>query len=71
MKEENYFVRESQYGSFVRRLTLPEWVNTDEIHATYTDGVLRISMPVEKKLATGRKVMIEGPEEGKKKREIH
>jgi len=70
-KEENYFIRESQFGSFVRRLTLPEGVNTEQIHANYTDGVLRISMPMEKKAVTGRKVLIEGAEEGKKKREIH
>jgi len=71
LKEEHYFIRESHFGTFVRRLTLPEGVNTEQIHANYNDGVLRISMPVEKKLATGRKVMIEGAEEGKKKREIH
>ena len=70
-KEENYFIRESQYGSFVRRLTLPEGVNTEKIHAAYENGVLRISMPMEKKIATGRKVLIEGPEESGKKREIH
>lgn len=70
-KEENYFIRESQYGSFVRRLTLPEGVNTEKIHAAFENGVLRISMPMEKKIATGRKVLIEGPEESVKKREIH
>jgi HSP20 family protein len=70
-REEDYFIRESQYGSFIRRLTLPEGVNTEKIHASYEDGVLRISMPVEKKLAAGRKVLIEGAEEGKKKREVH
>lgn len=66
VKEEDYIVRESQFGSFVRRLTLPEGVNTDQIHASYDNGILKISMPVEKKLSTGRKVQIEGPAEGKK-----
>jgi HSP20 family protein len=66
VKEEEYIVRESQFGSFVRRLTLPEGVNADQIHASYDNGILKISMPVEKKLSTGRKVRIEGPEEGKK-----
>jgi len=70
-KEENYFIRESQYGSFIRRLTLPEGVNTEKIHAAYENGVLRISMPMEKKTVAGRKVLIEGPEESGKKREIH
>ena len=65
VKEEDYMVRESQFGSFIRRLTLPEGVNTDQIHASFDNGLLKISMPVEKKLSTGRKVQIEGPTEGK------
>jgi len=70
-KEENYFIRESQFGSFVRRLTLPEGVNTEKIHAAYENGVLKISIPMEKKAIAGRKVMIEGSEETGKKREMH
>jgi len=70
-KEEDYFIREAQYGTFVRRLTLPEGVNTEKIHAAYDNGMLRISMPLEKKLTTGRKVLIAGPEESGKKREVH
>ena len=70
-KEKDYYLRESQYGSFLRRLTLPEGVNTEKIHAAYRDGVLEITMPMAKKLPTGRKVMIEGHEEGKKGKEVH
>jgi len=70
-KEEDYLIRESQYGSFIRRLTLPEGVDAGEIHAMFEDGVLRISMPIEKKLAAGRKVLIEGPGEGKKGKKVH
>jgi len=66
VKEEEYFVRESQAGSFVRRLSLPEGVNTDQVHASYENGILKISMPLEKKLSSGRKVQIEGSTEGKK-----
>lgn len=66
VKEEDYIVRESQFGSFIRRLTLPEGVNIDQIHASYDDGILKISMPMEKKLSAGRKVQIEWPKEGKK-----
>lgn len=71
MKEEDYLIRETQYGSFIRRLTLPEGVDTGEIHARFEDGVLRISMPFEKKLAEGRKVLVEGPGEGKKGKKVH
>lgn len=70
-KEEDYYIRETQYGSFIRRLTLPEGVDTEGIHAKFEDGILRISMPMEKKAATGRKVLIEGSEEGKKGKKVH
>jgi len=69
-KEENYMVRECQYGTFLRRLALPEGVNADKVHASYKDGMLEITMPMDKS-TSGRKVLIEGAEEGKKEREIH
>ena len=62
VKEVDYLTRESQYGSFIRRLTLPEGVNSEKIHASYESGILKITMPMEKRV-TGRKIMIEGPEE--------
>lgn len=70
-KEEDYYIREAQYGSFIRRLTLPEEVNSEKIQASYENGILRISMPVTKKVTTGRKVLIAGPEEARKKGEVH
>lgn len=70
-KEGDYFIRESHYGSFLRRLTLPEGVNAEEVSAKFKDGVLRISMPIEKKLTTGRKVLIEGPEGEQKEKKTH
>jgi HSP20 family protein len=70
-KEEDYYLREAQYGSFIRRLSLPEGVNSEKIQAVYENGILRISMPVTKKAITGRKVLVAGPEEGKKKGEVH
>lgn len=59
-KEEDFLVRESQYGSFLRRLTLPEGVDTDKVQAKYDNGILMITMPMTKKLTGGRKVLIEG-----------
>jgi HSP20 family protein len=64
VKEVDYLVRESQYGSFIRRLTLPEGVNTEKIHASYENGILEITMPMEKRIS-GRKILIEGREEKK------
>jgi len=45
VKEDNYFRRERTYGSFERAFTLPADVNTDEIKAEYTDGVLKVIVP--------------------------
>jgi HSP20 family protein len=36
---------ERPYGSFVRTLTLPKGVNSDEIKADYGDGVLTLQIP--------------------------
>jgi len=55
---------------FVRRLALPDGVNTEKVQAAYKDGMLEITMPMEKTVG-GRKVLIAGAEEGKKEREIH
>ncbi|NIQ94975.1 MAG: Hsp20/alpha crystallin family protein [Desulfuromonadales bacterium] len=65
-------MRESRYGSFLRRLTLPEGAKTEDIHASFENGILEITVPYTKKAISGRKVMIEGPESGKKeKKKIH
>ncbi|NNM23016.1 MAG: Hsp20/alpha crystallin family protein [Flavobacteriaceae bacterium] len=43
--EEKYTRKEFNYGSFTRSFTLPEEVNTENIEASYTDGVLSITVP--------------------------
>jgi HSP20 family protein len=64
-KEEDYYLKESQYGSFMRRLTLPEGANTEQLHASYDKGVLKITMPIDKKAIAGRRIEIEALEESK------
>lgn len=45
-KEEGKFTRrEFSYSSFKRAFTLPETVNTNEINASYQDGILSIGLP--------------------------
>lgn len=44
-KEENRYYVERNYGTFSRTLTLPAIVKTDEIKATFKDGVLEITLP--------------------------
>lgn len=71
VKEEHYLMRESRSGSFMRRLTLPEGVNTEKVHASYEDGILQVTMPMTQKVTGGRKVLIEGAEEAKRKGGVH
>jgi HSP20 family protein len=58
-EEKDYFYRELAYGKFSRTMTLPEGVDGDKIKANYKNGVLEITMPAPKQLAS-KKVQIEG-----------
>lgn len=57
-EERDYFYREVAYGKFSRTLTLPEGVDTDKIKASYKNGVLEITMPAPKQIAS-KKIQIE------------
>jgi HSP20 family protein len=56
--ERDYLFREVSYGSFERSLTLPEGVKSEEIKATYQNGVLELTIPVPRQLAA-RKIPIQ------------
>ncbi|MGB7546323.1 MAG: Hsp20/alpha crystallin family protein, partial [Terracidiphilus sp.] len=43
-KEENFHRIERRYGSFFRAFTLPPSVNTENIAASYNQGVLRLEL---------------------------
>src|SRR5271167_469156 len=43
-KEENFRRVERRYGSFTRSFTLPNTVNTENINASYDNGVLSIRL---------------------------
>lgn len=45
VKEEDYYRRERSYGSFLRTVALPCEVKSDEIKASFKDGVLEVRMP--------------------------
>ena len=55
-KEEkgDYFYREVAYGKFSRTMTLPAGVDADKVKASYKDGVLQITMPTPKEMASKR-----------------
>lgn len=50
-KNEDYIRHEISYGSFERRMTVPEGIDADKIKAKYENGVLELTMPVPKTLA--------------------
>jgi HSP20 family protein len=45
VKEEGYYRKETFYGSFERRMSVPKGVSEAEIKASFDNGVLEISMP--------------------------
>ena len=59
---EKYTRREFSYSSFQRTFTLPTSANTDNIQASYTDGVLKIEIPKreEAKVKPPRQIEIGG-----------
>jgi len=63
IKEEDYMVREIRYGAFKRSITLPEGVNTDELHAGFEEGTLTISAPM-KEEGKAKKIPIEVAKKG-------
>ena len=59
VKEENYTRREFSYNSFKRAFTLPETVNEEKINASYTDGILRFTLPKKEEALPKPKRLIE------------
>ena len=55
---------EIHYGEFVRSVQLPQGSRTDDVHASYTDGVLEVRIPVEAVGAGSRTVPISRQPEG-------
>lgn len=48
MKEEkdNVYREEREYGSFCRTVPLPKGVKSDDVKATFTNGVLEVTVPL-------------------------
>ncbi len=66
VKSEDYIRRESSYGSFERRMTLPEGANTEKIAANFKNGVVEITLPVSKTVEAKKvPVQVEAPKSEK------
>ena len=58
-KKDNVYRCEREYGSFYRAIPLPGGVKLEDVHATFADGVLEVSIPLPAKPeATVRQVEI-------------
>ncbi len=44
-EKENYHRVERRYGRFERSIRLPDYVDTEQVEASYKGGVLNLSMP--------------------------
>jgi HSP20 family protein len=59
-KKENFYRCEREYGGFYRAVPLPEGVKLEDVKATFTNGVLEVSVPLPAKPeAKARKVEIQ------------
>jgi HSP20 family protein len=45
-KKEHLYRCEREYGSFFRTVPLPDGAIVDDVRATFTDGVLEVSIPL-------------------------
>jgi HSP20 family protein len=45
-KKERFYRSEREYGSFYRAVPLPEGVKLEDVKATFSDGVLEVSVPL-------------------------
>jgi HSP20 family protein len=55
---EGFYRSERTYGSFFRRIPLPEGVKAEEAAATFRGGVLEVVMPAPKREPKGRRLEI-------------
>jgi HSP20 family protein len=44
-KKKDYFLQERHFGSFERCFPVPEGVDANQIDATFTKGVLKVTLP--------------------------
>lgn len=49
---------EFHYGSFVRRVSLPKGAREEQMSASYRDGILEITVPIEASAPTSRTIPI-------------
>jgi HSP20 family protein len=48
VNEKDFYRRERSYGRFARRIALPDGAQKDQIEANFKDGVLKVTVPIQK-----------------------
>ena len=64
-ESEQVIVAERPQGSFTRQLSLGEGVDSDQLSAVYTDGVLHVTIPAAPKAQTRRVEITRAPPGGR------
>jgi len=64
-KDEDYHRVERHYGSFQRSFRIPDKVKTDELDATYKDGILKLTLP-KAEVSEVKKIEVKENKAGKK-----
>lgn len=59
VKGENYYRKETRYGTFHRSIRLPVPVRKEDIKATFKDGILEVRLPKAEEEVKGIKIRIE------------
>jgi len=52
-KSKHGYRSEFRYGTFTRTVTLPTGVKTEDVHASYNDGVLEVQVPIPEEPVSG------------------
>jgi len=59
-EKDNFYREEREYGRFCRSVPLPKGVKADEVKATFTNGVLEVTVPLPAaEKPNGRKIAIQ------------
>jgi HSP20 family protein len=58
-EDKKSFRSEFRYGSFSRRVQLPAGATEEDVHASYTDGILEVRVPIDRSEAEKRKIAVQ------------
>jgi HSP20 family protein len=60
-EKENFHFVERSYGTFQRSLRLPYAVNSEQVQASFENGVLTVMVPKAERQERSRRIQVQGP----------